>query len=152
MSLNTPSSEPQQDSHSPLRQRMSTILGASALFLAIGCQDATKADSTKEATSAKTPVVKVGITRRGKPKLRVRMPRERKAKQANEANTSSESRAQVEGCLVKGNISGKGKKLYHIEDGCPDYDAVKINKKGERCFDTEAEALEAGWKKAGNCK
>ncbi len=51
---------------------------------------------------------------------------------------------------VKGNISSKGNKTYHIP-GCPQYQDVKINRPGERLFRTEKEATAAGWKKASNC-
>ena len=51
---------------------------------------------------------------------------------------------------VKGNISRKGNKTYHIP-GCPQYNEVKISRPGERFFRTEEEATAAGWKKASNC-
>lgn len=52
-------------------------------------------------------------------------------------------------CVVKGNISpNSGEKIYHIA-GQQHYDKVGINlSKGEACFDTEAEARAAGWRKA----
>ncbi len=52
---------------------------------------------------------------------------------------------------IKGNISGSDKKLYHVPS-CPNYAKVKIDAdKGERMFRTEAEAVAAGWAKAGDC-
>jgi hypothetical protein len=52
---------------------------------------------------------------------------------------------------IKGNISSSGKKLYHRPD-CPSYGQTAIDEsKGERFFDTEAEAVAAGWVKASNC-
>jgi micrococcal nuclease len=55
-----------------------------------------------------------------------------------------------EGCVIKGNISQNGQ-LYHLP-GCPSYGATKISEsKGERWFCSEAEAVAAGWTKAGNC-
>lgn len=49
-------------------------------------------------------------------------------------------------CLIKGNINGKGEKIYH----CPnwrDYDKTGIDiNAGERWFCTESEAQSAGWR------
>jgi len=54
-------------------------------------------------------------------------------------------------CLIKGNISASGVKIYHLP-GCPYYKQTIINESnGEKWFCTEAEALAAGWRKAGNC-
>jgi hypothetical protein len=53
---------------------------------------------------------------------------------------------------IKGNLGRSGKKLYHLPS-CPDYQSTKIELgKGERLFATEEAALNAGWKKAGNCR
>ena len=65
---------------------------------------------------------------------------------SDEATPDAGSRAGP----VKGNVTRKGKKLYHVP-GCPDYDRVDINQPGERFFATESEAKAAGWTKAGNC-
>lgn len=52
------------------------------------------------------------------------------------------------GCLIKGNISGNGERIFH-SPGAPHYERTKINTaKGERWFCTEAEAVSAGWRKA----
>ena len=52
----------------------------------------------------------------------------------------------VKHCLIKGNINSRKEKIYH----CPmwrDYGKTKIDeKKGERWFCTEAEAIAAGWR------
>jgi micrococcal nuclease len=54
-------------------------------------------------------------------------------------------------CLIKGNISADGSKIYHLSD-CPQYNQTVINEAGgERWFCTEAAAIAAGWRKAGNC-
>lgn len=54
------------------------------------------------------------------------------------------------GCVIKGNVTSRGK-LYHLPE-CPSYDSVVIEVgKGQRWFCTEEEALEAGWQRAGNC-
>lgn len=52
---------------------------------------------------------------------------------------------------VKGNINGDGEKLYHLPT-CPSYKQTDIDKAGEQMFVSEAEAIAAGWSKAGNCK
>lgn len=52
------------------------------------------------------------------------------------------------GCLIKGNISSDGEKIYHVP-GQRYYDVTVITpSKGERWFCTEAEAVAAGWRKA----
>jgi hypothetical protein len=51
---------------------------------------------------------------------------------------------------IKGNIDAQGRKIYHVP-GSPNYNQVVIDEsKGERMFYTEAEAVAAGWTKAGN--
>lgn len=63
----------------------------------------------------------------------------------------SESVEPVDGCAIKGNINAKGEKIYHLP-GCGSYEKTAIDAaRGERWFCTEAEALAAGWRKAGNC-
>ena len=53
-------------------------------------------------------------------------------------------------CLIKGNISSKGEKIYHVPGG-GSYDVTVITQsKGERWFCTEAEAVNAGWRRARN--
>ncbi|WP_300408792.1 cell wall-binding repeat-containing protein [Lagierella sp.] len=50
--------------------------------------------------------------------------------------------------LIKGNISTKGEKIYHVP-GQNAYDRTRINpSKGERWFKTEREAQKAGWRRA----
>ena len=49
-------------------------------------------------------------------------------------------------CLIKGNISSKGEKIYHLP-GSQYYDSVKIDtSKGEKYFCTEQEAQSQGWR------
>lgn len=51
-------------------------------------------------------------------------------------------------CLIKGNISSSGEKIYHIQ-GQRYYEKTKIEEnKGERWFCTEEEAIQAGWRKS----
>jgi endonuclease/exonuclease/phosphatase family metal-dependent hydrolase len=52
---------------------------------------------------------------------------------------------------IKGNINSQGAKLYH-DPGCPNYERVKLDlAKGERLFETEAEAKAAGWTRSPDC-
>jgi len=52
------------------------------------------------------------------------------------------------GCDIKGNISDKGEKIYHVR-GWASYAATKIDSsKGERWFCTAEEARAAGWRPA----
>lgn len=51
-------------------------------------------------------------------------------------------------CVIKGNISSSGERIYHVP-GQKYYSKTKISpSKGERWFCTEKEAREAGWRKA----
>lgn len=53
-------------------------------------------------------------------------------------------------CVIKGNISSKGEKIYHVPGG-GSYDVTVITpSKGERWFCTEQEAVAAGWRRARN--
>src|SRR3989344_698507 len=54
-------------------------------------------------------------------------------------------------CLIKGNISTSGEKIYHLL-GCGSYSKTTIDEaRGERWFCSETEAQTAGWRKALNC-
>ncbi len=51
-------------------------------------------------------------------------------------------------CKIKGNISSKGVKIFHIQSG-QYYSQTKIDvSKGEKWFCTESEAISAGWRKS----
>ncbi len=53
------------------------------------------------------------------------------------------------GCGIKGNISERGNKFYHVPGVSKNYDGIVIQpEKGERWFCTEAEALDNGWMKS----
>jgi micrococcal nuclease len=55
------------------------------------------------------------------------------------------------GCLIKGNISASGEKIYHLTE-CGSYHKTVINEsKGEKWFCSEKEAIFAGFRKAKNC-
>lgn len=52
------------------------------------------------------------------------------------------------GCDIKGNINGKGERIYHLP-GSPSYADTRISTaKGERWFCSEPEAQAAGWRAA----
>jgi hypothetical protein len=54
-------------------------------------------------------------------------------------------------CLIKGNISNSGERIYH-PPGCKYYAATVIDlKRGERRFCSEAEAVAAGWRRTKVC-
>ena len=56
--------------------------------------------------------------------------------------------APQSGCAIKGNISAKGTRIFHVP-GQKDYAATRINTaKGERWFCSAAEAEAAGWRAA----
>ena len=47
---------------------------------------------------------------------------------------------------IKGN---RNSKVYHLPEGCPSYD--KVSARNVVPFNTESEAQNAGFRKAGNC-
>lgn len=56
--------------------------------------------------------------------------------------------AANDNCPIKGNISRKGKRIFHLP-GSRWYDRTRIDpSQGERWFCSEAEARKAGWRKA----
>jgi endonuclease YncB( thermonuclease family) len=78
----------------------------------------------------------------------------RRRKRANGVETRPEMEKRPEpsaataqaGCAIKGNISRKGAKIYHVP-GSRDYDSTVITESsGERMFCSEAEAQAAGWR------
>jgi endonuclease YncB( thermonuclease family) len=57
--------------------------------------------------------------------------------------------APARDCKIKGNISSKGKRIYHVP-GSRWYNRTKIDEsKGERWFCSEEEAQAAGWRAPG---
>lgn len=66
------------------------------------------------------------------------------------SSASSQSQNSQQ-CTIKGNISSKKEKIYHLP-GCGSYEKTVIDESaGERWFCSEQEAVEAGWRKARNC-
>ena len=52
-------------------------------------------------------------------------------------------------CPIKGNVSAKGERIYHLP-WQHDYARTKVNERtGERWFCSEGEAERAGWRRAG---
>ena len=79
-------------------------------------------------------------------------------KQAREANrglwgscgavAGAKTTQPATGCVIKGNISSSGEKIYHLP-GQKYYNQTVIDEsKGERWFCTEEEAQAAGWRKS----
>ena len=75
----------------------------------------------------------------------------RAGKRAGNSTATSNAAAQplISGdCNVKGNISNKGERIYHVP-GQRHYDKTRIvRSKGERMFCSEAEARQAGWRRS----
>ena len=60
----------------------------------------------------------------------------------------AEEKAKRTGCRIKGNISRRGTRIYHLPGG-KFYDRTRIDtSKGELWFCTEAEAHAAGWRRS----
>jgi hypothetical protein len=54
-------------------------------------------------------------------------------------------------CLIKGNVSSRGERIYH-PPGCRYYNSTVIDpKRGERWFCSEQEAVAAGWRRTKVC-
>jgi hypothetical protein len=56
--------------------------------------------------------------------------------------------AQSDGCNIKGNVSTKGERIYHVPGQKYYNDTVIQASHGERWFCSEAEARAAGWRKS----
>jgi endonuclease YncB( thermonuclease family) len=62
------------------------------------------------------------------------------------ARPRREAAAPEDGCVIKGNISRSGAKIYHLP-GSRGYDDTVIDEsRGERMFCSEEEAIAAGWR------
>jgi len=71
------------------------------------------------------------------------------ATQSSGSKLSNQQSNQSNGqCLIKGNISSSGEKIYHMPGGAY-YNKTIIDKsRGERWFCTEADAQTAGWRRS----
>ncbi len=68
--------------------------------------------------------------------------------QASGAAAPESASQPAGGCLIKGNISRSGERIYHLP-GQRYYDRTRIDaSKGERWFCSEAEAQAAGWRRS----
>lgn len=66
----------------------------------------------------------------------------------NPLESASSIKSQQSDCLIKGNISSSGEKIYHMP-GQSYYDKTVIDtSRGEKWFCTEDKAQAAGWRKA----
>ena len=62
--------------------------------------------------------------------------------------TAPRAANKATGCRIKGNISSKGPRIYHVPGGRY-YERTRIDtSKGERWFCSEAEARKAGWRRS----
>lgn len=60
----------------------------------------------------------------------------------------SASAAETNGCNIKGNVSTRGERIYHVP-GQKYYDETRISAShGERWFCSEEEARAAGWRRS----
>ena len=67
---------------------------------------------------------------------------------SNQSPPAGEAGTPSGNCLIKGNISSSGEKIYHLM-GQQYYEKTKINESlGERWFCSEQEAVSAGWRKS----
>ena len=63
-------------------------------------------------------------------------------------NFSSASAEEYKSCDIKGNVSTRGERIYHVP-GQKYYDETRISvTHGERWFCSEKEARDAGWRKS----
>lgn len=87
---------------------------------------------------------------RGIHAYKIMRPSDFRAQKREVAAAAAKTPAQVgeNGCTIKGNISAKGARIFHVA-GQRDYakTSIKTNK-GERWFCSEAEARAAGWRAA----
>lgn len=66
-----------------------------------------------------------------------------------ETNIYSEVTVENPEVKVNGSILGTSSKIYHLPVGCPSYNRINVN--NATVFNTEAEAIRAGYRKAQNC-
>ena len=72
---------------------------------------------------------------------------ERLVRTKPQAQTDTKPKASA-GCRIKGNISSRGERIYHLPGG-QYYDRTRVDPgKGERWFCSEAEARAAGWRRS----
>ncbi len=80
--------------------------------------------------------------------VRALPPSFKSAPTAGSPNAAQPNNATSNQCVIKGNISQSGERIYHVPGGAF-YDRTVISvAKGERWFCTEAEAQAAGWRRS----
>jgi endonuclease YncB( thermonuclease family) len=80
--------------------------------------------------------------------VRALPPSFKSAPTAGSPNAAQPNNATSDQCLIKGNISQSGERIYHVPGGAF-YDRTVINEaQGERWFCSEAEAQAAGWRRS----
>ncbi len=89
------------------------------------------------------------INGRGLHGAQVQSPAEfRRARRAARRAAGRPDPAAPGGCVIKGNISSSGARIYHLP-GQENYAATRIDpRRGERWFCSESEARAAGWRRA----
>jgi len=74
--------------------------------------------------------------------------REMRTGASGKKKSTSPPNRPANNCRIKGNISSRGDRIYHVPGG-QYYSRTRINtSKGERWFCTEAEARAAGWRRS----
>lgn len=88
------------------------------------------------------------VNGRGLHAFEVMPPADYRAEQAKVRIDHTVGKTNVGACQIKGNISSKGTRIFHVP-GQQNYDKTGIRvEKGERWFCSESEAISAGWRKA----
>jgi hypothetical protein len=86
------------------------------------------------------------VARRGLHAAQVQAPSDFRA--AKRSAATPQPLPEGSDCRIKGNISSKGVRIYHVP-GQENYNATRISpSKGERWFCSEAAARAAGWRRA----
>lgn len=88
------------------------------------------------------------IAQRGLWAMQVQDPAAFRREGATAPQASTAAQQGTNGCMIKGNISAKGERIYHMP-GQRDYARTRINTaQGEKWFCSAAEARQAGWRPA----
>ena len=105
---------------------------ASGLAMGLFCSAASAAQAANPFGSATTPA--------GAPGTKT------PAAAATPAKPATPAKAADPACPIKGNVNGKGEKVYHTP-ASPQYARIKMNQaEGDTCFKTEKEASAAGFR------
>ncbi len=92
-----------------------------------------------------------GAATSGGGEIKITNTAEKPAPAQNLYNLDTADSENVDDCVIKGNISSSGEKIYHLP-GCGSYSRTVIDESaGEEWFCSEDDAEAAGWRKAKNC-